>query len=66
MKNERSETMLTRLQSQLEEEKQTYRSALTDNKEFWALKIIKEKIRTIEKSISSLKNNMLGVNSNTL
>jgi hypothetical protein len=59
MKNERDETMLTLLQSQLEEEKQAYRSGLADNKEFWMLKMIKERIKSIEKAIISLKENML-------
>ena len=59
MKNERYETMLTLLKSELEEEQKAYRSALIDNKELWALKIIKEKIKSIEKAITSLRENML-------
>ena len=61
MKNERCETMLTLLQSQLEEEKQAYRSGLVDNKEFWVLKLIKERIKSIENAIASLKQKVISV-----
>src|SRR5262245_28262874 len=62
MKNERYETMLTLLQSQLEEEKQAYRSGLIDNKEFWMLKLIKERIKSIESEITSLKQKVIPFN----
>jgi len=59
MKNERYKTMLTLLQNQLEEEQQAYRSALIDDKEFWVLRLIRDRIKSLENSLALLKKNLV-------